>query len=99
MLGGEMLTPVKRRSQHQVQLIGQASLNGVLVLSAILERRKRGRPLDAAIVEGCGERLRAVLMTPALRLVPAATSHATGSEVQRPIAVVIVGGTLSACAR
>jgi cobalt-zinc-cadmium resistance protein CzcA len=34
----------------------------------------------------------------ALGLVPAAMSHAIGSEVQRPIAVVIVGGTLSACA-
>jgi cobalt-zinc-cadmium resistance protein CzcA len=84
-----------------IALIGQASLNGVLVLSAILDRRRRGRPLDAAIVEGCGERLRAVLMTAALAalgLVPAAMSRAIGSEVQRPIAVVIVGGTLSACA-
>ena len=42
-----------------------------------------------------------VLMTAALAalgLVPAAMSHAIGSEVQRPIAVVIVGGTVSACA-
>jgi cobalt-zinc-cadmium resistance protein CzcA len=83
-----------------IALIGQASLNGVLVLSAILERRRRGRLLDAAIVEGCSDRLRPVLMTAALAalgLVPAAMSRAIGSEVQRPIAVVIVGGTLSAC--
>ena len=84
-----------------IALIGQASLNGVLVLSAIIERRTAGDPLDIAIVNGGRERLRAVLMTAALAalgLVPAAMSHAIGSEVQRPIAVVIVGGTLSACA-
>ncbi len=84
-----------------IALIGQASLNGVLVLSAILDRRRVGDPLDIAIVNGCRERLRAVLMTAtlaALGLVPAAMSRAIGSEVQRPIAVVIVGGTLSACA-
>jgi heavy metal efflux system protein len=84
-----------------IALIGQASLNGVLVLSAILERRRVGRTLDEAIRAGCHARLRPVLMTAslaALGLVPAAMSHAIGSEVQRPIAVVIVGGTLSACA-
>ena len=84
-----------------IALIGQASLNGVLVLSAILDRRRVGDPLDLAILNGCRERLRAVLMTAALAalgLVPAAMSRAIGSEVQRPIAVVIVGGTLSACA-
>ena len=84
-----------------IALIGQASLNGVLVLSAILDHRRGGRPLDEAIRAGCRDRLRPVLMTAALAalgLVPAAMSHAIGSEVQRPIAVVIVGGTLSACA-
>jgi cobalt-zinc-cadmium resistance protein CzcA len=84
-----------------IALIGQASLNGVLVLSAILDRRPRAPTLDDAIMGGCRERLRPVLMTAALAalgLVPAAMSHAIGSEVQRPIAVVIVGGTLSACA-
>jgi cobalt-zinc-cadmium resistance protein CzcA len=84
-----------------IALIGQASLNGVLVLSAILERRRRAPTIEDAIMTGCRERLRPVLMTAALAalgLVPAAMSHAIGSEVQRPIAVVIVGGTISACA-
>lgn len=83
-----------------IALIGQASLNGVLVLSAVLERRRAGEDLDTAITLGCTDRLRAVLMTAmlaALGLVPAAMSRAIGSETQRPIAVVIVGGTLSAC--
>ncbi len=84
-----------------IALIGQASLNGVLVLSAIIQQRRDGAALDDAILFGCRDRLRAVLMTAtlaALGLVPAAMSHAIGSEVQRPIAVVIVGGTISACA-
>ncbi|GBD25053.1 Cobalt-zinc-cadmium resistance protein CzcA [bacterium HR30] len=83
-----------------IALIGQASLNGVLVLSRVEEKRREGESLDAAILSGCMERLRPVLMTAslaALGLVPAALSHSIGSEVQRPVAVVIVGGTVSAC--
>jgi cobalt-zinc-cadmium resistance protein CzcA len=83
-----------------IALIGQAALNGVLVLSAIDERRQRGEELTQAIVQGAGDRLRAVLMTAALAalgLIPAALSHGMGSETQRPIAVVIVAGTISAC--
>ncbi len=82
-----------------IALIGQASLNGVLILSAIEERRRSGMLLDDAIVQGATDRLRPILMTAALAalgLVPAAFSHAMGAETQRPIAVVIVGGTLSA---
>ncbi len=83
-----------------IALIGQASLNGVLVLSAIAERRESGVELDEAILSGARERLRPVLMTAslaALGLVPAALSRGIGSETQRPLAVVIVAGTLSAC--
>ena len=72
----------------------------MLVVTAIDERRRAGQPLEQAIVKGWRERLRAVLMTAllaALGLVPAAMSHAIGSETQRPIAVVIVAGTVSAC--
>ncbi len=82
-----------------IALAGQASLNGVLVLSAIEELRKAGVPIDDAIVQGARDRLRPVLMTAALAalgLVPAAFSRAMGAETQRPIAVVIVGGTVSA---
>jgi cobalt-zinc-cadmium resistance protein CzcA len=83
-----------------IALIGQASLNGVLVMSAIVEKRHQGMLLDHAVVEGARERLRPVLMTAALAalgLVPAALSRAMGSETQRPLAIVIVFGTLSAC--
>ena len=84
-----------------IALVGQASLNGVLVVSAIEEQRKAGLPLLEAVIAGTTERLRAVLMTAALAalgLIPAALSTAMGAETQRPIAVVIVGGTLSAAA-
>jgi cobalt-zinc-cadmium resistance protein CzcA len=84
-----------------IALIGQASLNGVLVLSAVAEHRQRHERLRHAIIAGCQQRLRPVLMTAslaALGLVPAALSRGIGSETQRPLAVVIVCGTLSACA-
>lgn len=82
-----------------IALIGQASLNGVLVLSAVDELSRAGVPRRQAILRGCADRLRPVLMTGALAalgLVPAALSRAMGAETQRPIAVVIVGGTISA---
>ena len=82
-----------------IALVGQAALNGVLVLSAVETRRLEGMHIDEAIVLGASDRLRAVLMTAALAalgLIPAAISKAIGSEMQRPMAVVIVGGTVSA---
>lgn len=83
-----------------IPLVGQASLNGVLVLTAIEQRRREGRySIDDAIVQGAVSRLRADIMTATLAslgLVPAAFSKAMGAEMQRPIAVVIVGGTMSA---
>ena len=84
-----------------IALLGQAVLNGVLVVAAIKGRQERGETLEAAVTNGASDRLRAVLMTAllaSLGLVPAALSHAIGSETQRPIAVVVVGGTLSAAA-
>jgi heavy metal efflux system protein len=84
-----------------IALLGQAVLNGVLIVSAIRARLDRGESIDDAVVRGTGERLRAVLMTAflaSLGLLPAAMSHAIGSETQRPIAVVVVCGTISAAA-
>jgi cobalt-zinc-cadmium resistance protein CzcA len=82
-----------------IALLGLAVLNGVLVVSAIRARIDKGQDMWTACIEGARERLRAVLMTAllaALGLLPAAMSHAIGSETQRPIAVVVVGGTISA---
>jgi cobalt-zinc-cadmium resistance protein CzcA len=84
-----------------IALLGQAVLNGVLIVSAIRSRLAAGEEVESAIVHGTRERLRAVLMTAllaSLGLLPAAMSHAIGSETQRPIAVVVVAGTVSAAA-
>jgi len=82
-----------------IALLGQAVLNCVLVVSAIRARRDRGEDLWTATLEGTRERLRAIVMTAllaSLGLLPAALSHAIGSETQRPIAIVVVCGTVSA---
>ena len=82
-----------------IALLGQAVLNGVLLISAIKGRIEAGEPLAEAVSGGARDRLRAVLMTgllAALGLLPAALSHQIGSETQRPIAVVVVWGTMSA---
>ncbi|HMA91106.1 MAG TPA: CusA/CzcA family heavy metal efflux RND transporter [Polyangiaceae bacterium] len=84
-----------------IALLGQAVLNGVLVVAAIRARTAAGEAPFDAVWRGSIERLRAILMTAllaALGLVPAAMSHAIGSETQQPIAVVVVGGTLTAAA-
>ena len=81
-----------------IALLGQAVLNCVLVVSAIRARLDRGEDLWTATILGTRERLRAILMTAllaSLGLLPAAMSHAIGSETQRPIAVVVVAGTIS----
>jgi cobalt-zinc-cadmium resistance protein CzcA len=78
-----------------IALLGQVSLAGLLVLSAIETRRRDGTELRAAVVEGAKSQVRAVLMTAVLGmlgLIPMALSHGVGSETQRPFAVVIVGG-------
>jgi cobalt-zinc-cadmium resistance protein CzcA len=82
-----------------IALLGQAVLNGVLIVSAIRVRLEAGEAVERAVVLGTRERLRAVLMTAllaSLGLLPAALSHAIGSETQRPIAVVVVAGTVTA---
>ncbi|MFO0601947.1 MAG: CusA/CzcA family heavy metal efflux RND transporter [Polyangiales bacterium] len=78
-----------------IALLGQTVLAGVVLVSSVNELRAQGATRDEALVEGAARRLRAVLLTAALAalgLVPAALSHAMGSETQRPFALVIVGG-------
>jgi cobalt-zinc-cadmium resistance protein CzcA len=81
-----------------IALIGQVSLMGLLVLSAAEARRRNGEELMPALVEGAGERLRAVIMASTLAfvgLLPMALSTGVGSETQRPFALVVVGGMLT----
>jgi cobalt-zinc-cadmium resistance protein CzcA len=82
-----------------IALMGQVVLNGVVMVSQFNALRGQGVPLDEAVERGAMGRLRAVVMTAllaALGLLPAALSTAIGSETQRPLAVVVIGGLVSA---
>lgn len=84
-----------------IALSGIAVLNGVVMLTFIRDLRERGATLDQAIMNGAATRLRPVLMTAlvaSLGFVPMAFNVGTGSEVQRPLATVVVGGILSSTA-
>ena len=81
-----------------IALSGVAVLNGVVMLSFIRDLRERGMGLDAAIREGALTRLRPVMMTAlvaSLGFVPMALNVGAGSEVQRPLATVVIGGIIS----
>jgi cobalt-zinc-cadmium resistance protein CzcA len=82
-----------------IALFGQAVLNGVVMVSYFNQLRDEGmRTLDA-VVNGALIRLRTVLMTGTLAMLglfPMALSHGIGSETQKPLAVVIIGGLISA---
>ena len=81
-----------------INLFGVAVLNGIVLVSYINQLRAEGLADDQAIVRGCLLRLRPVLMTALvamLGLIPLAFSHGIGSEVQRPLAVVVIGGLVS----
>jgi len=81
-----------------IALSGVAVLNGLVLVSFIRELYAKGMPLDDAIREGALTRLRPVLMTAlvaALGFVPMAFNTGIGSEVQRPLATVVIGGVLS----
>lgn len=81
-----------------ITLFGVAVLNGVVMVEAINLRLENGDDLDKAIFEGAVSRLRPVLMTAiiaALGLVPMILSSGVGSEIQRPLATVIVGGLMT----
>jgi cobalt-zinc-cadmium resistance protein CzcA len=82
-----------------IALFGQAVLNGVVMVSYFNHLCKEGTPLNEAVIEGSLVRLRTVLMTGLLAmfgLLPMALSRAIGSETQRPLAIVVIGGLVSA---
>ena len=82
-----------------IAVAGISVQNGVILVEQILELLRRGATLAEAIANGAVSRLRPILMTAlmaGLGLMPAALSHGIGSETQRPFAVVIVGGIVSA---
>jgi cobalt-zinc-cadmium resistance protein CzcA len=82
-----------------IALSGVAVLDDMLLVSTIRQLRRRGRSLDEAVEEAAMTRLRPILMTTLVASVgflPMALSTGMGSEVQRPLATVVIGGVCSA---
>jgi cobalt-zinc-cadmium resistance protein CzcA len=81
-----------------IVLFGVAVLNGVVLVSHISQLRQEGVSLKDAVVRGSHDRLRPVLMTAAIAifsLIPMLYTSGPGSEIQRPLATVVVGGLLT----
>ena len=81
-----------------IALFGVAVLNGVVLVSYISKLREEGLNIEEAITLGCEKRLRPVLMTAfvaIMGLIPMLFAQGPGSEIQRPLATVVVGGLVS----
>lgn len=81
-----------------IALLGIAVLNGVVMVSYFNQLRARGLPLHEVVVQGASRRLRPVLMTASiamLGLIPLALATGPGSEIQRPLAIVVIGGLIT----
>ena len=82
-----------------IALLGIAVLNGLVMITQFNQLLAQGLPLSASVREGALRRLRPVLMTAAitaLGMVPLLLATGPGSEIQRPLAVVVTGGLVSA---
>jgi cobalt-zinc-cadmium resistance protein CzcA len=81
-----------------IALFGVAVMDAILMVSNINRIRQEGAPLRDAVLRGASERFRPVLMTASvasLGLLPAALAHGLGSDVQRPLATVVVVGLIT----
>ncbi len=82
-----------------IALLGIAVLNGVVMVTYFNQLSALGRPMEEVVVEGARRRLRPVLMTASIAafgLVPLLFATGPGSEIQRPLAIVVIGGLVSA---
>jgi cobalt-zinc-cadmium resistance protein CzcA len=82
-----------------IALSGISVLNGLVMVNSINQLVQAGMPQEQAVREGTLNRLRAMIMAtvvPSLGYVPMALSHGAGAEVQKPLAVVVIGGLIAA---
>ena len=82
-----------------IALFGVATQDGVILVNKFRQNMREGMPLVQAIKDGARSRLRPVVMTAlmaSLGLLPAAISHGIGSETQKPLAIVVIGGLITA---
>lgn len=81
-----------------IALFGIAVLNGVVLMTYVLQLRQQGLPAEVAVSQAAQTRLRPVLMTAlvaSLGFIPMAVSTGAGAEVQRPLATVVIGGLIT----
>ncbi|MDP1652957.1 MAG: CusA/CzcA family heavy metal efflux RND transporter [Rhodocyclaceae bacterium] len=81
-----------------IALLGIAVLNGLVLISHFNQLRAQGMPLARVVIEGSKRRLRPVLMTASIAafgLVPLLFASGPGSEIQRPLAIVVIGGLIT----
>ena len=84
-----------------IALLGIAVLNGVVLVSYFNQLQSEGMALAEVVVQGAKRRLRPVLMTAAITafgLIPLLFASGPGSEIQRPLAIVVIGGLITATA-
>lgn len=81
-----------------IALFGVCIQNGVILISVFRKNLDEGMPLDQAIKDGVISRVRPVVMTALMAMIgllPAAVSHGIGSETQKPLAIVVIGGLVT----
>ncbi|NWG31445.1 MAG: efflux RND transporter permease subunit [Rhodocyclaceae bacterium] len=81
-----------------IALLGIAVLNGLVLITHFNQLSAQGMPLERVVVEGARRRLRPVLMTASIAafgLVPLLFASGPGSEIQRPLAIVVIGGLVT----
>ncbi|MCF4010533.1 efflux RND transporter permease subunit [Rheinheimera sp. UJ63] len=81
-----------------IALLGVAVLNGVVMLSHFQSIDERYNDIKELVIAGAGDRLRAILMTATtamLGLIPLALATGPGAEIQRPLAIVVIGGLIT----
>ena len=81
-----------------IALLGIAVLNGVVMISYFNQMAEKGIPIEQVVFDGALRRLRPVMMTAsicAIGLVPLLLASGPGSEIQKPLAIVVVGGLIS----
>jgi cobalt-zinc-cadmium resistance protein CzcA len=84
-----------------IALLGIAVLNGVVMVTYFNQLKALGMTIDQLVIEGAKRRLRPVLMTASIAafgLVPLLFASGPGSEIQRPLAIVVIGGLISSTA-
>lgn len=82
-----------------IALLGIAVLNGTVMVGHFNDLAARGLPIGRIVVEGARRRLRPVMMTASITafgLVPLLLATGPGSEIQRPLAIVVIGGLVTA---